>query len=254
MKSNKINTAVAVGALSVFMLAACENSTGSGSKADVDADLKKLAAKVQYMSVPTGEKPDQEEGARALPKLAKDCYNGSMDGVEIIEYADSTAPGGNGVYRDTTRYYTAAGTLACDEGDVIAYQTVNSYSRDALVEFRSKTRMEMGDPGSGFLLKMTGTGHVHYFSGYDIDITGMDIFLGEQAGERFKMDLSLEGGRYTVALTFVPGVKMADDPAPGAVVLAGPIMQGAATVGYFEIMGDDKVVIRDAARNVVAAH
>lgn len=254
MNSHKMNTVVAMGAFSLLLLAACENTTGSDSKADVDADLKVLATKVKYMSSPAAGLADKgPEGAAPLSKRAVDCYNGSVDGVLITNDTDTDHRGNPVNYIDTVRYYTAQGTLACGEADVIAYETSNSYSKDALTEFWMKTRTDNGAPGSAYLFKFTGTGKVHYFSGYDIVVTSMDISVKPDFSmSAYIMNLSLEDGRYTVALTLAPGADFSDEPKPEAVMVSGPIKQGAATVGYFEIMGDDRVVIRDAAKNIVA--
>jgi hypothetical protein len=45
-----------------------------------------------------------------------------------------------------------------------------------------------------------------------------------------------------------------EEPDPATVLLSGPITHGKEVVGFFEIMGDDSVVIKDAEKNVVSTH
>lgn len=100
---------------------------------------------------------------------------------------------------------------------------------------------------------------MHYFSDYEFEIKSINFSMKFAfANEAFsdvvmKMDLSLDGGRYTVPLDIGPGMDLMSDeePGPDEVVFLGPIQQNGATVGWFEVMGDDRVVIKDSAKNVI---
>ncbi len=67
---------------------------------------------------------------------------------------------------------------------------------------------------------------------------------------------SLDGGRYTVPLGPAPGVGIIseEDPDPDVILYVGPIQQNGATVGRFEVLCDDRVVIRDEAKSIVQVH
>ena len=102
-------------------------------------------------------------------------------------------------------------------------------------------------------VSMAGTGRVHYFSGYDLTIDKMDIAMDTTGFLKYICDLGLQDGRYKAPLTIVPGVNLMAPEKLGAkdLILSGPILFNAETVGYFEVMGDDGIVIRDAAKNIV---
>lgn len=44
------------------------------------------------------------------------------------------------------------------------------------------------------------------------------------------------------------------EPDPSATLMEGPITHAGQVVGYFEIHGDDSVVIKDAEKKVVSTH
>lgn len=59
-----------------------------------------------------------------------------------------------------------------------------------------------------------------------------------------------------MVLQEAPGADMMRDEAPGPneVAVSGPISKDGAVVGYFEVMGDNRVIIRDADKAIIESH
>jgi predicted small secreted protein len=239
-------------ALSAFLFAACEDGAGPG-RDDVQADLKELASKVSSFSPPSGPKPSSKDGLMKRAGLAKDCWNGSVDGV--TRHEEPASADNPTAFWDTTWHFTAAGKPACDEGEEIAYETFSSRNKDSKYESWLKGRTDYGALAAPNLLKMSATGTVRYNSGYEFAISSFKMALGEDFSVgQFAMVLSLKAGRYTVDLGLAPGTNLDDDLAADKVALTGPIKKGAAVVGYMDVMGDDRIIIRDAEKKIVSAH
>jgi hypothetical protein len=45
-----------------------------------------------------------------------------------------------------------------------------------------------------------------------------------------------------------------EEISPNEVAVSGPIVKDGVVVGYFEVMGDDRVVVRDAGKAVIESH
>ena len=102
-----------------------------------------------------------------------------------------------------------------------------------------------------------GSGHIHYHTGFDISVdTAVAVINASFKMTKFEFDLGMEQGRYHVPLAFAKGVNPQGDSTwmPDEIILQGPILSGETTVGYFEIMGDDHVVVLDKDRKIVATH
>jgi len=170
---------------------------------------------------------------------------------------DTSATGDITVQYDTTVSYTAANQLLCAFDDVAAYEITTSRSENSMLESHFESRMDF--PADFFTgdFRLTGSGTVDYKDGYHIAIPSMNIVIniGKGTANPFVMNLVLENG-YTVALQPAPGNDPfgQGNPDPKAVQDSGPIMKDGTVVGYFEVMGDDSVVIRDAAKVIIEAH
>lgn len=244
-------TSLALAALSAILLTACEDSAGPG-KDDVKADLKELAGKVSTFAPPSGPKTGPKDALAKFAAQAKDCYNGSVDGISI--YEEPISAENPTAYWDTTWHYTAAGKLACDEGEETAYNLFNSRTQDAKSESWMKGRMDFGALAAPNVVKMSATGRVRYASNYEFKITAFSFGMSATfAVSDLKLTLSLKDGRYTVDLNLAPGVGFEDEVPAGKIAMTGPIKKGVVVVGWFEIMGDDRIVIRDEAKVIVAA-
>lgn len=257
-------------AAAAFAFAACDNGSGPGvGQTQIDADLKELSAKVHSMAAPSPSRGGQDAGAAAKRSAARAAGDCILEGERFDEWSD-TANGVVTIEKDTSRSYTAAKELVCSEDDVVAYSTNDSYSRNDKWEAWLHSRMEypavptgtddIDDLGgldgiAGF--KFSGHGRVHYFSDYDIEIAKAEVEYGEGGSlKKFEYLLKLEGGRYEVVMKPAPGydVTSAIEPDPSATLMEGPITHGGQVVGYFEIHGDDSVVIKDAEKKVVSTH
>lgn len=245
-------------ALSVLFFTACEptGTANGGATGDAKADLKVMADKVTYLKPPD---PKKAEGMRPDALLKRsvaaadpDCPNG----MATDESIDSSAPGGHGILRDTTRNFTSAGTLACGDEDETAWTTMSSYAGNDVSESWTTMRLDFSSgTNTAFLLKMTGSGRTRYRSGYDMT---MDSFLmtisPQRALTEFRMDLGLEGGAYQVPLAMSTGLDLLgeSEPAPDAVIMEGPIRQGGTKVGYFQVLADDRVHIEDGNKDLLS--
>jgi hypothetical protein len=249
---NPIKTGtLALLAVSAMLFAACEDAAGPET-VDVRTDLQELAGKVSTFNPPTSRKQAAEGSLAKRGSGAKPCWNGSVDGVTISE-APATAEEPF-AYWDTTWHYTAAGKPACEETDAIAYETFASRNKDAKSEAWIKGRNDYGPLAAPHFFRMKATGKVRYNSGYELRITDFTLAMSEGFGAgEFRMALSLKDGRYTSELGLPPGVGIGDDVPGNKVALSGPIKKGAEIVGYLEIMGDDRILVRDASRNLVTA-
>jgi hypothetical protein len=251
---------LALCAFSALIFSACDSSTSPAApdKQAVKADLQIMASKITRLS-PPDSKRFKDEGSTesgALKRAASPCV---QEGMTVETGFDTSAAGGLGTYEDTSYDYTAADKLICAEEDQVAYTIGKDHSKDAVMESWINSRMVVSFTLTNifdYSFQLTGTGKVHYFSGYDLTIDAISI-KGTIAGlSEYKLTLGLDDGKYSVSLTPAPGVDFMSDiePAPGSVVMSGPIQAGGTTVGYFELLGDDSVVIRDASKAVVASH
>ncbi|MDB5047544.1 MAG: hypothetical protein JWO30_615 [Fibrobacteres bacterium] len=261
MINNKLNV-LALGAMTALIFAACDNSTGPAApdQATIKADLQVMAAKITRMSVPSTKGamgPGGDGGFEKKAAIKASPLACMQEGMTVETGLDTSATGVVGTFEDTTYSYTAANVLICADMDATAYQIGHDHSKDAVMESWMTTKMVFsGDFLTNFAFAMTGTGKVHYTSGYDLTIDAISL-KGSFAGlTEFKMTLGLDAGKYTAPLTVAAGVDLMSDvdPAPTTVIFSGPILSGGTTVGYFEILGNDSVVIRDAAKVIVAVH
>jgi hypothetical protein len=263
----KLFTLGAVAALALTALTACEDkSAGTAPDSEaVSADLREMSAKIKMFSKPEPPDAGLEFGEEAGPFKRAATTDCDQEGETIEVYQDTTVLGGLGIGVDTTRMYTQAGTLVCGFDDEIAYDLSRSYYKNALYESWFQSRSDYPDfmallAGETVQMKVSGTGRVHYFSDYDIEVKSLDIqgpfSLAGPITLTMKMTLGLDGDRYQAPLTLAPGVDLMseEDPEPSQVVMSGPIQLSGSTVGWFELMGDDRVVIRDADRKIVESH
>jgi hypothetical protein len=259
-----LSLAAMAAALALFT--ACDDSPTSPpatTSAEARADLQAMAAKVKYFtpqkaggdaSVDIGAKRGAAKaGARAV--LVPGC---DVDATTYeIWPTDTSVTGDVTIQYDTTVSYTAAKQLLCSYEDEAAYDSTFSRSENAMYTSHFITR---SDFPPGFFTgewKVTGTGTVNYKDGYLITVTSMNIVIdiGQLELKTYVMNLALEKG-YTVVLQVAPGYNMLSDeePGPNEVAVSGPISKGGTVVGYFEVMGDDRVIVRDAAKVIIESH
>jgi hypothetical protein len=254
-----------------FVFTACDSSPTSakaGTSAEARADLQAMAAKVKYFAP---QQPGDAMGNAAGKVGAAKRRAGKMAaGKELVDgcdqdatryetwNTDTTAVGGVTVQYDTTVSYTAADQLICSYDDVTAYELTNSRSRNDMLETHIHTRTEFpADIFAGGEFRLTGSGTVDYADGYHITIASVDIVidLGQGIMKTYVMNLALEKG-YTVVLQVAPGADMMSDkePGPDDVEVTGPISKDGTVVGYFEVLGDNRVIIRDADKAIIDSH
>jgi hypothetical protein len=249
---------LALGVTAALFLSACGDSTGPAPVSEANkADLKVIAAKVKYFSAPA---PSEDMGDGGMEKKAAGKRSASaacdQEAQVIFTGTDISAYGVVGAFWDTTTYYTAAGAPVCAETDEISYEITKSRQTDAVLESYITTRSERPADFRTGTFKMSGTGKVHYFSGYDLTVDAINMSINMASGvSQFTMTLGLQGG-YTVVMALAPGIDLMSEtePAPTTVIMSGPIKSGGTTIGYFEILANDGVVIRDADKAVVEAH
>jgi len=253
-------------AASVALFTACDDSPTSPpaqTSAEARADLQDMAAKVKYFAP---QKPGAAKGsieaayrgaakAAAVPDPVSGC---DQDAIAYETWnTDTSAAGDITVQYDTTVSYTSANQPVCSFDDVEAYEITASRSENSMLETHFTSRMDI--PADFFTgdFKLTGSGTVNYRDGYMITIPSMNIEFnfGKGTASTFIMNLALEKG-YSVVLQPAPGNDPLSDkkPDPKEVQDSGPITKDGAVVGYFEVMGDNSVVIRDAARAVIESH
>ncbi len=262
MNVRKWNT-FAFGAAAAMLMSACENSsTSPTTSTEARADLKVMAANVKYLARPNTDKATGgglpfKKGAGKISAAAAAC---DQEAIWYDKGTDTTDYGLVSIYSDTTTSYTAADLPICAANDVVSYEVTNSLSKDAVLESWTSTRNPVSadffsDTLNG-TFTMTGHGWVHYLDGYKLTIESMNVAFNFKSGfTAFGMNLALENG-YTVALTLAPGVNLMSQtpPAPTSVMMSGPIVKGGTTVGYFEVLANDGVVIRDAGKAVIDSH
>lgn len=248
---------IAFFAAAAFTFAACDNATGPGASGGrVDADLKDMAAKVRYFDASAQANPSRGGGGDPeglFKRSADDCI---YEGHSVNDYYDTTAAGVDHNV-DTTDSFTAEGNLACGEDDIIAYAVTSSYSSNALLESWLRMRMDYPEGGGIDGMKVKGSGRLHYLDGYDIRIPRFEVEFDLTVGIRkFEYDLELDGGKYLTTLSPDPdwNPMLDSEPDGGSLALSGPITLDGQVVGYFEVMGDDSVVIRDADKHIVSVH
>lgn len=254
----------ALGSFLAIALTACSDSPTSPAvtSAEARADLQVVAAKVKFLSTPDpgesaggfGDRGAEKKGAGK--RGAAFC---AQEAIAIDHYTDVNDYGVEGESWDTTTSYTASGALVCADEDVVAFDTARSYDKDSIAEswFTSRTDYPPYDQIlTGGFFTINATGKVHYFSGYSMDVESLKVkfsFMGEL--KEFTVALALEKG-YTTLLTPAPGMNvLSEEPLPPTtVVMTGPIKKDGATVGYFEVLANDGVVIKDASGVVIEAH
>ncbi|MDB5104476.1 MAG: hypothetical protein JWP91_2165 [Fibrobacteres bacterium] len=242
-------------AAAAFLFSACEPVSGPGaSGAGANADLKVLAAKVHYLTPPDPQRAaDDHSAGGGLEKRSTGACD--LEGESVSESTGISATGGVETFIDTSRSYTPSGSLVCDIEDVTAWTTTSSYSRNDEMESWTRVRLDIPAWGTAdYLLKMSGSGEVRYFSGYELSIESMDITIGPSAVTTFSMVLGLEGG-YEVPLSLNQALDWSgeSEPDPSEPVMSGPILKGGTVMGRFELMADDRVIIRDADGGIVRA-
>jgi hypothetical protein len=258
-KSSAFLTSTALGC---FFFAACDNgsspATSQVDKAAVKADLELLASKAKKFSAPTASSPDNTAMKRSAlaKKGGMDCENG----LTTYEDMDSLSEDGPSFMSDSTWNYDATNTLSCENDLLNTHQKVHGYYRNPMYETWSKMdvvfKMDTALASLSFDVTARATGRVHYFSGYDFTIDSMVMIIVNSETTQYQCDLGLQDGRYQVPLKLQPGVDLNSEvePEPTAMVLRGPILFKTETVGYFEVMGDDSIIIRDVAGTVVESH
>jgi hypothetical protein len=253
-------------AAALALFTACDSPTSppATTSAEARADLQAMAAKVKFfapqkagddMSVEFGAKRGAAKaGARAV--LVPGC---EVDATEYrIWEPDIAVTGDVTTQYDTTVSYTSANQLLCSYDDEAAYDSTRSRSENAMYTSHFITRSDF-PPSASYTgeWKVTGTGTVNYKDGYLITITSMNIVIdiGNFELKTYVMNLALEKG-YTVVLQVAPGYDMMSDvePGPNEVAVSGPISKDGTVVGYFEVMGDDRVIVRDAAKVIIESH
>jgi hypothetical protein len=222
-----------------------------------------MAAKVKYFAPQKpAAGPEGEIGAKR--GAAKAGAGGDpvpecdQEATEIETWAtDTSATGDVTMQYDTTVSYTSADKPICAFDDEAAYEITSTRSENAMLETHVQTRSVMPPGFFTGELKMTGSGTVRYKDGYLIAITSMNIVINfdQWAITTYVMNLELEKG-YTVALQPAPGVNIMgeEEISPNKIAVSGPIVKDGVVVGYFEVMGDDRVVVRDAGKAVIESH
>lgn len=244
---------------------ACDDSPSSphaSTAAEARADLQAMADKVHYFAAQQPASGDQMgvQAKRAAAKAgAADPGSGcELEATWYTSWDQGNSPDGDDSYEyDTTTSYTAAGEPICGADDRTAYRISSGLSGNAMLETRMRTRTDLPDQADSGVYKMTGSGTVRYKDGYLITIASMDIEYDarETILKTYVMNLVLEKG-YAVVLSVAPGTDLMSEtgPGPGDVAVSGPITKDGLVVGYFEVMGDSRVVIRDADKVVIESH
>jgi hypothetical protein len=259
-KANLLSFAAIATVAAVFT--ACDESPGSPSavtSSEARTDLQAMAAKVKYF-VPqdpgTGRGADEAAKRGTAGAGAARVSACEQEATEFETWkTDSTVAAGTTIQYDTTVSYTDADKPICALTDEMAYQLTSSRSENDMLETHVKTRMDY--PADFFVgeFRLTGSGTVNYKDGYLITITSMEIVFSIVNLKTYVMNLALEKG-YTVVLQAAPGANLMGDaePGPNEVAVSGPITKDGVMVGYFEVMGDDHVVIRDAGKAIIESH
>jgi hypothetical protein len=260
------------GALSVLILAACDNSTSpdQADKSTVKADLQRLSANAKYFGGTIGSLKGEallkrtagQESAKRSADYPDDPFPKCHDGMLVLEFADSTDPVRPSISKDTTRYFDASGKPACPEDSGTdpltgGSESESDYYKDPIYESWIHFKSEyIYDIRTDMHFKYSGSGRVHYFSGYDMTIDAIAMEGGMSGMTAYRCDLGLENGRYQVPMAIADGVDLNSETRPSAatVVLHGPIQLHKETVGYLDVMGDDRIVVRDADKNIVEVH
>jgi hypothetical protein len=248
------------------VLTACDESPTSpkaATSAEARADLQAMAAKVKYFvpQSPGGDMTMEAYTERGAAKTGAgaDLVEGcDLDATRYETWeTDTSATGDITIQYDTTVSYTAANQLICGFEDLTAYELAATRSENAMLVTHVKTRTDLPADFFNGEFRMTGSGTVHYKDGYLITITSMNIVIdiGHWLLKTYVMNLALEKG-YTVVLQQAPGADMmsGEEPGPNEVAVSGPISKDGAVVGYFEVMGDNRVIIRDAGKVVIESH
>jgi hypothetical protein len=248
-------------ALSASFMACNEtpSSPRAVTTAEARADLQAMADKVRYFAPQTpgaarGAGGGDERGA-AKAAAGREADPGCVVEATVTDSWQSDTAGGESL-SDTVVSYTSAGRPICDAADEIAYQIAAIHNENAMLESRFRLRLDL-PAGPAGEYKTTGSGTVRYKDGYLITVTSMNIVTdsGGKVVKSYVMNLALEKG-YTVALQVAPGIDLMGEVAPGpdTVVVGGPIVKDGTVAGYFEVMGDCRVIVRDADKVVIESH
>ena len=265
--SNLLRMAVlSAAAAAAMVITACEDSSTApraATSAEARADLQAMAGKVRYFAPQdpsAGMGGGIEKGAAGKAKAGAPVSSALCD-VEAVSYdtweTDTSVAGGITIQYDTTVSYTAAGQPICDFDDVAAYEISSSRAENGMYVSQIRSRVDFPADFFAGEFKISGSGTVAYKDGYLITIQSINIVIdiGQGVLKAYSMNLALEKG-YAVVLQAAPGNDPLGDeePGPNEVAVSGPITKDGAVVGYFEVMGDDRVIIRDADRAIIEAH
>jgi hypothetical protein len=253
-------------AAAIAMLTACNESPTSPkpvTSTDARADLQAMAAKVKYFAPQNpvsdmGIEVNAKRGAAKAGAGAELVPGCDLDATEYETWVtDVSASGDVTTQYDTTVSYTSANQLICGFDDVMAFQLTSSRSENAMLTTHVQTRTEFPPDFFTGEFRMTGSGTVQYKDGYLLTITSINIVIdfGQGVLKTYVMNLALEKG-YTVVLQEAPDADMlnGEEPGPNEVAVSGPISKDGAVVGYFEVMGDNRVIIRDADMAIIESH
>lgn len=102
-------------AVALAFAACSDNPSGPAAtfdKATIDADLKEMSLKIKAFGAPAAPDPGMDDGGGfgAFKRAVAAC---DQEGKVVEVYTDTTA-GVVGTSYDTTKTYTAAGSLVCD--------------------------------------------------------------------------------------------------------------------------------------------
>ncbi len=249
-----------------MLLTACDNGTAPGSKADnaqVRADLQMLATRVTSFAAPMPGRSNSGLAKKSSAPLDTIDSISPIDtffnphctnGLTIDAYSD-TISGEVESSVDTSWNYDAAGALTC--AGLAARTVSHSYFKNPKYESWANTVLLMSGSiyDSTLSFSADGKGRVHYFSDYTFTIDTMSMAMSQGKITKYNLHLGLQDGKYTVALAPAAGVDLTSDTQnPQAVILRGAILLNQETVGYFEVLGDENLVIRDAANAIVETH
>jgi hypothetical protein len=263
-KTNPLPFAAMAAVIAVFT--ACNESPTAPkpvTSADARADLQAMAAKVKYFAPqnPGSDMTIEENAKRGAAKAGAGAELVPGCDLDATEYetwvTDISASGDVTTQYDTTVSYTSANQLICDFQDVTAYELTATRSENAMLTTHVKTRTDLPPDFFTGEFRMTGSGTVQYKDGYLITITSIDIVIdfGQGVLKTYVMNLALEKG-YTVVLQEAPGADMlsGEEPDPNEVAVSGPISKDGVVVGYFEVLGDNRVIVRDADNAIIESH
>ncbi|HKP96423.1 MAG TPA: hypothetical protein VJ385_11765 [Fibrobacteria bacterium] len=243
-----------VPAIALAFAACTSDSTGPSLTQDqIHTDLMAMSAKMKYLSALPNRADFGDAGKSPAKRAAGACV---QEGFTVDNYLDTSAAGVTSVL-DSTWSYVSVGKLICAEGDRAAFDVTHSTDENAsyIAHADFRTDYEYSAGSVPLKVKLSGTGNIHYKSDYDVKVTSLTYVLDFATLQvDFSETLSFEDGRYTVVLKPTSAANSASEPGPKDVVASGSITHGTQTVGTFQMLKDDSVVIRDADGKIVEAH